>query len=82
MSVMEWWKPVDPHAPLPYLARMQREVRIAQRDQLRPDKDYWALRTPEERLAAIEFLRTQYMAHTHAEQRLQRVCRIAQRARR
>ena len=40
------------------------------------DRAYWATQ-PLKRLAAVEFLRQQYIGPTHAEQRLQRVCRIA-----
>ena len=65
-----------------YLARMERVARVVERDQVPSDKHFWRSRSAEERLTALEFLRTQYMAHIHAEQRLQRVCRIAQRARR
>lgn len=56
---------------------MERTVRITTlKDQPR-DRAYWATQPPEARLAAIEFLRQQYMGPTHAEQRLQRVCRVA-----
>ncbi|MEW6707943.1 MAG: hypothetical protein AB1430_24115 [Pseudomonadota bacterium] len=46
------------------------------------DLRYWLSKTPAERLAALEFLRQQHMADLpDAEQRLQRVCRVAQRRR-
>jgi hypothetical protein len=59
---------------------MERKVRITKLKAKDNDAAYWAERTPEERLAAIEFLRQQYMGPAYAEQRLQRVCRIAQKA--
>ena len=65
-----------------YLSRMDRVVRITHRKEAEADKEFWRSRSPQERLEAIEFLRGQYMAYTHAEQRLQRVCRIVERARR
>lgn len=65
-----------------YLSRMERVVRIVDRSQDDHGKDYWRDKTPEERLAALEFLRQQYMQATHADQRLQRVCRVVERTRR
>lgn len=59
---------------------MERTVRITTLKDQPSDRAYWATQPPEARLAAIEFLRQQYMGHTHAEQRLQRVCRIAHKA--
>jgi hypothetical protein len=41
---------------------------------------FWMSKTPKERLAAIEFLRQQYINYTHASQRLQRVCNIITKA--
>jgi hypothetical protein len=61
---------------------MERTVRITTKHETGADKAFWRTRTPEERLEALEFLRAQYMAYIHAEQRLQRVCRIVERARR
>lgn len=65
-----------------YLADMERVVRIVDKGNVPSDKSFWLKRTPQERLEAVEFLRQQYMSNTHAEQRLQRVCRIVERARR
>ena len=43
------------------------------------DRAYWLARSPQERLAAVEELRQQYLASRHrVEQRLQRVCRVTQ----
>jgi len=36
-------------------------------------------KTPQERIDAIEFLRTHYIKYTNAEPRLQRVCTIINR---
>ncbi|UPT68470.1 MAG: hypothetical protein M0D57_07510 [Sphingobacteriales bacterium JAD_PAG50586_3] len=40
------------------------------------DKEYWLTRTPEERIAAVEFLRTQYYGEAAMKAGLQRVFRI------
>ena len=61
---------------------MERTVRILSMKARGNDADYWMSRTAEERLAAIELLRQQWMGTDHAEQRLQRVCVITQRVRR
>lgn len=46
------------------------------------DTEYWLSRSPEERLAAVEHLRQEWLAfHPDAVQRLQRVCRTVKRAR-
>ena len=43
------------------------------------DREYWMSRPPEERIAAVEELRQQWIAqHPEVETRLQRVCRIVQ----
>jgi hypothetical protein len=39
------------------------------------DKEYWLSRTPEERIAAVEFLRTQYYGEAALSTGLQRVYR-------
>lgn len=59
---------------------MERTMRIVSLKSQQNDREYWRQQPVEARLAAIEFLRQQYMGPTHAEQRLQRVCRVAQRA--
>lgn len=64
-----------------YLAGMERTVRITDQREAIPDREFWRSRSWQERLEAMEFLRAQYMSHIHAEQRLQRVCRIVERAR-
>lgn len=60
-----------------YLYGMERVVRIVTLKDESQAKLFWRDRTPAERLAALEYLRQQYMEPAHAEQRLQRVCRIA-----
>ncbi|MBS1940737.1 MAG: hypothetical protein JST38_07670 [Bacteroidetes bacterium] len=61
---------------------MERIVRITSLRAKETGRAYWMLRTVAERLEAIEFLRQQWMGPGHAEQRLQRICVVAQRARR
>lgn len=43
------------------------------------DADYWRVKSPQERLKALEFLRQQYLTVNGTRQRLQRVCRIVER---
>ena len=67
--------------------RMERCVRITTGQQLRregnADLRYWLSRPVEERLAALEQLRQQYIReHFDAEPGLQRVYRVTQRQRR
>lgn len=59
---------------------MERVVRITSLKQAPSDRSYWATQPVAKRLEAIEFLRQQYMGPTYAEQRLLRVCRVAQKA--
>jgi len=56
--------------------------RAPKRQQQASDLAYWLSRPMAERIAAVEVLREQASMppeHSHAEPRLQRVCRIAQR---
>ena len=51
--------------------------KIKLHDKTNYDREYWLSKTPEERLAALEFLRQQYFAmNNEPEPRLQRVFRI------
>jgi hypothetical protein len=63
-----------------YLHAMERTMRIVSLKEQPKDRLFWRDRTPAERLEALEFLRQQYMGPTHAEQRLQRICRVAKKA--
>jgi hypothetical protein len=59
-------------------------VRITRlKDQARDDLHWWLSRPPEERIAAVEQLRREHhqVKEGDAEPRLQRVCRVVQRAR-
>ena len=62
---------------------MQRVATVLYRDQqARADLAYWLSRPVAERIAAVEVLRAEAeeaMPPAHAEPRLQRVCRVAQR---
>ena len=55
---------------------IEKTVNKTHKDVPRNDYAYWASKTPEERLEALEFLRQQYMKATDAPQRLQRVFRV------
>lgn len=51
--------------------------KISLYDKRNYDLEYWLTKTPEERLAAIEYLRQQILSDKNeSEQRLQRVFRI------
>lgn len=64
---------------------MERVVtRVKRSDQIAADLAFWLSRPVSDRLAAVELLRRQALGITateDAESRLQRVCRVAQRAR-
>lgn len=64
---------------------MQRTLKIVPRkDQAKQDLEYWLSRPMADRIAAVEVLRQEAFAadpSLDAEPRLQRVCRVARRAR-
>ena len=55
---------------------MEKVVRIVSLYDDQSDLNYWLSKTPQERLAAIETLRLQYVRLKRIQPRLQRVCRI------
>ena len=56
---------------------MEKVVKIVGLKDKSNDFSYWQTKTPEERLAAIEFLRQQYIKyHFDVPPRFQRVCRV------
>ena len=55
---------------------MEKVVRIIGLHDHQSDLIYWLSKTPQERLAAIEILRLQYVRLKRIQPRLQRVCRI------
>lgn len=56
---------------------MDKALKIVNMKDRQTDFAYWITKTPQERLAAIEFLRAQYIQFKKdVEPRLQRVCRI------
>ena len=59
---------------------MERIVKKVSLHEPQSDLTYWLSKTPQERLAAIEVLRQQYIKLKHIQPRLQRVCRITQSA--
>jgi len=59
---------------------MEKVVRIRSLHDPNDDLAYWLSRTPQERLDAIEILRSQYIKWKNVEPRLQRVCRVTERA--
>jgi hypothetical protein len=60
---------------------MDKAIRITTHDEQEPACEYWLGKSPEERIAALEFLRKQYMISNHVDERLQRVCHIVERKR-
>ena len=55
---------------------MQKTINIVNKKNSSNDRAYWLSKTPEERLAALETLRQQYVRLNGIQPRLQRVCRI------
>jgi len=55
---------------------MVKNIKITTLKQQGNDKEYWATKTPKERLEALDFLRQQYIEFTNAPKRLQRVLKI------
>lgn len=61
--------------------KIQRHIAVTGHDTTEADKAYWKSKTPEERMAALEFLRQQYIQAHGLPQRLQRVYRVVERER-
>jgi hypothetical protein len=59
---------------------MEKVIRFRSLHDPSDDLAYWLTRTPQERLDAIEILRSQYIKWKNVEPGLQRVCRITERA--
>ena len=59
---------------------MEKVVKIIGLHDDQSDLAYWLSKTPQERLAAIEILRQQYVQLKHIQPRFQRVCRIVKSA--
>lgn len=55
---------------------MEKVVRIVNLHSQPTDFSYWQTKTPQERLAALEVLRQQYIQFKNVQPGLQRVCRI------
>jgi hypothetical protein len=55
------------------IEKTARKCRLEDHDQAREDLAYWLSKTPEERVAAVDFLRRQVHG---TDQRLQRVARV------
>ncbi|GAA0188625.1 hypothetical protein GCM10009122_47550 [Fulvivirga kasyanovii] len=59
---------------------MEKVVRIVNTKQAGFDAAYWSKRSSEERINALEHLRTQQLTKNGIRQRLQRVCRVIKRS--
>jgi len=58
------------------IQRVVKKHRLQERTHTQDDLAYWLSKTPEERVATVDYLRTQYYGNTA---RLQRVARVVQR---
>jgi hypothetical protein len=56
---------------------MEKVIKKTSTREKQSDLEYWLIKTPQERLDALEFLRQQYINfNKNAQPRLQRVCTI------
>jgi hypothetical protein len=58
------------------IQKIVKKHRLHERTTMQDDLAYWLSKTPEERVAAVDYLRTQYYGNAA---RLQRVARVVQR---
>jgi hypothetical protein len=58
------------------IQKVVKKHRLQERTTTQDDLAYWLSKTPEERVATVDYLRTQYYGNTA---RLQRVARVVQR---
>lgn len=58
---------------------MERVIKIINKGDEGFDAQYWSTKTSQERIAALEHFRNQYLTKYGTRQRLQRVCRIIKR---
>ena len=58
---------------------MERKIKIVDKNDAGFDASYWANKSSEERVSALEQLRIQYLTKNGTRQRLQRVYRIVER---
>ena len=58
------------------IQKIVKKHHLQERTTMRDDVAYWLSKTPEERVATVDYLRTQYYGNTT---RLQRVARVVQR---
>ena len=58
------------------IQKIVKKHRLQERTSTQEDLAYWLSKTPEERVATVDYLRTQYYGNTA---RLQRVARVVQR---
>ena len=59
---------------------MQKALKISTLHNRSTDFNYWITKSYAERLEAIEFLRQQYINYKNVSERLQRVCRVINKA--
>ena len=59
------------------IKKIVRKGKLQDLDSAKEDLEYWLSRPPEERIAAVEFLRRQWYGNT---ERLQRVVRVIKRS--
>jgi hypothetical protein len=59
---------------------MEKNIKITKLHQTESDINYWLTKSFEERIEAIEFLREQFIVFKNVSKRLQRVCRVINKA--
>ena len=59
---------------------MEKNIKISTLHYTESDVNFWLTRTFEERIEAIEFLRDQYIKYKNVSKRLQRICRVINKA--
>ena len=61
---------------------MEKVLKITSVNEKQSDYPYWMTKSPQERLAAIEFLRQQFIYHQNdSKSGLQRICKVTSRKR-
>jgi hypothetical protein len=58
---------------------MEKVLKITSVNEKQSDYIYWKTKSPQDRLAAIEFLRQQFIDHNDSKSGLQRICKVTNR---
>lgn len=63
-----------------YIRLMKKVVKVVNKESAGFDAAFWAIQSSEERLKALEQLRTQQLTINGIRQRIQRICRVVERS--